>query len=199
MKQLLLNPGITKGSAPQHLHFLGYSACVFKHNFKDGIDKVSNNYFKSSGIKLNCHIPVGCGNDDQYDSVWKARNIDNLPDVIASLGFGDFFRKDFVDRFVDIKYFKSIWTAPLNRIFEVAGFRDPNEAYTVYAVMPHVMLIDKRKLGHIPVPRKWGDLLDPQYKGKIALNGTNNKWRRHLFCIFIRNTGRKDYLDWQQM
>ena len=93
-------------STRSKLHLLAYAACQFKPTFKEHLDPLLDQYSKESGIKLNCYIPMGCGHyEDEYDGVWAAKSIDDFPDIVASMGFGDFFRKEFVDRFVKRRYF----------------------------------------------------------------------------------------------
>ena len=191
MTEILLNVRDRAESALRHLHFLGYSACAFKHTFRDGLDKVLEDYRRATGISLNCHVPLGCGSGDEYDSVWKASCIEDFPDVVASLGFGDFFRKEFVERFMAKGFFKSAWDGPLNRIFEDAGFRDPDGWYTVYSVMPYVMLVDKKRLGDTPVPKQWSDLLGPQFRGRIIINGTGDKVAEVPLLYFYKEHGEE--------
>lgn len=188
---MMFNIGDRADGVPGHLNFLGYSACAFKHTFRDGLNKVLDDYRKATGTGLNCHVPLGCGSGDIYDSVWKAGCIDDFPDVVASLGFGDFFRKDFRDRFVEKSFFKSAWDGPLNGIFENAGFRDPLDCYTVYAVMPYVMLVDRKRLGEIPVPEQWSDLLGGQFKDRIIINGTGDKVAETPLLYFHKEHGEK--------
>lgn len=191
MTELLLNVRDRSDAALRHLHFLGYSACAFKHTFRDGLNKVLDDYRMATGTGLNCHVPLGCAGGDIYDSVWKADCIDDFPDIVASLGFGDFFRKDFRDRFVAKNFFKSVWDGPLNRTFEDAGFRDPEGCYTVYAVMPYVMLVDRKRLGEIPVPEQWSDLLGGQFKDRIIINGAGDKVAETPLLYFYKEHGKK--------
>ncbi|OPY70394.1 MAG: hypothetical protein A4E63_01699 [Syntrophorhabdus sp. PtaU1.Bin050] len=160
-----------------HLNFLGYSPCVFKHTFKESLDGVLGVYHKEAGDGFRSYVPSGCDScgSDMYDDIWKTPNIEDFPDVVTSLGFGDFFRKGFVERFVNKGYFKSAWNIPLTEPFEKAGFRDPDGWYTVYAVMPFVMLIDKKKLGDLQAPRRWSDLLETDFRDKIIISGMEDQ------------------------
>lgn len=56
-----------------------------------------------------------------------------------------------------------------------AGLADPAGALVPFAVIPLVLLIDHRRLGQRPPPRRWADLLDPIYAGDIVFGG----WRPH--------------------
>jgi molybdopterin-binding protein len=110
--------------------------------------------------------------------------------VIASLGFGDFFRPEFVERFVKQGNFRTAWTGPVHPAFEKAGFRDPDGWYTIYSVWPYVLLIDKKKLGNRPVPRLWSDLLDPQYQDDIITNGSrDNRVAEVPLLYFFKDHG----------
>ena len=133
---------------------------------------------------------MGCGHhEDDYDDIWKVESIDDFPDIVASMGFGDFFRQDFVERFVKKGYFSTAWTATINETFEKAGFRDPDGWYTIYAVFPYVMLVDTRKLAGAPVPRCWSDLLHPSLKDNIIINGSEGLVAEVPLLYFFKEHG----------
>jgi|WetSurMetagenome_2_1015567.scaffolds.fasta_scaffold00063_44 hypothetical protein len=50
------------------LNFLGYAACAFKHEFRDGLDEVLADYERKTGISLISHVPPGCGSEDEIES-----------------------------------------------------------------------------------------------------------------------------------
>jgi ABC-type Fe3+ transport system substrate-binding protein len=182
----------TAGLVSEPIHFLGYAACPFKQIFKEHMDEILKNYQMRTGVGLRYHIPMGCGDYDAYDDLWQSESLKELPDVIASLGFGDFFRPEFVERFVRPGHFRSAWTGPVHPAFEKAGFRDPDGWYTVYSVWPYVLLIDKKKLGNRPVPRFWSDLLDPQYKDDIITNGSrDNRVAEVPLLYFFKDHGEE--------
>jgi ABC-type Fe3+ transport system substrate-binding protein len=184
--------GIPKIAQPprEHLHLLAYAACQFKPRFKELVDPVLQQFWRETGIRLNSHIPLGCGHGaDDYDDIWQAEHIDDLPDIITSMGFGDFFRPEFVERFVKKGYFSTAWADNMSPAFEQAGFRDPDGWYTIYAVFPHVMLVDRRKLGDVPVPRRWSDLLDPALKDNIMINGSEGQAAELPLLYFFREHG----------
>jgi len=176
----------------KHLHLLGYAACQFKPTFKEHLDPVLDQYSRETGVELNCHIPMGCGHyEDDYDNIWKVESIDDFPDIVASMGFGDFFRQDFVERFVRKGYFGTAWTGSIHETFENAGFRDPDGWYTIYAVFPYVMLVDARRLGGVSVPRCWGDLLQPSLRDNIMINGSEGLVAEIPLLYFFREHGEK--------
>jgi len=160
----------------EHLNFLAYTPGIFKRTFKEGLDNVLREYRERSGNDLKIYGPMEWpyGGRDEYENVWKTTDIDRFPDVVAAIGFGNFLRKDFIERFVSRGYFQTAWDGPLNEPFEKAGFRDPNGWYTVYSVVPFVMLVDRRELGGLDMPRQWEDLLRPQFRNKVIISSTGN-------------------------
>jgi ABC-type Fe3+ transport system substrate-binding protein len=50
---------------------------------------------------------------------------------------------------------------------------DPLGAFSVFAVIPLVFLVDHCRLGDRPVPRRWSDVLGPQYRRDVIFGG----WR----------------------
>lgn len=173
-----------------HLNLLAYAACQFKPRFKEIVDPVLHQYRRETGISLNYHIPMGCGHgEDEYDGIWEVEDIDDFPDIVASMGFGDFFRQEFVERFVKKGYFSAAWPDAVNETFERAGFRDPDGWYTIYAVFPYVMLVDTRRLGDVPVPRRWSDLLDPALQDKVMTNGAEGQVAEIPLLYFFREHG----------
>lgn len=61
-----------------------------------------------------------------------------------------------------------------------ADLLDPLGAFTVFAAIPLVFLVDHEKLGSRPPPRQWSDLLAPAYGGDVVFGG----WRRHAGVPF---------------
>lgn len=156
-----------------HLDFLGYAPCFMKDVFREGLDGVRDIYRAETGTCLKCDIPPYCSNDpdNKYHEIWKTSRIEDFPDAVASDGFDDLFRKEFIDTLASKGYFKSAWNTALNKPFEKAGIRDPDGWYTVYAIVPFILFIDRKKLDGLPAPKRWSDLLDPRFRNKIIVTG----------------------------
>lgn len=159
-----------------HLNFLIYTAGIVKRTFKEGLDNVVQAYHNETGNNLKIYGPMEWPNqdDDEYEDIWKTTDIDYFPDVVAAIGFGDLFRKEFVDKFVKKGCFRSVRDMPMSSVFEKAGFRDPHGSYTIYAVVPFVMLVDKARLGDLRAPRQWKDLLKPCFHNNIIISSSGN-------------------------
>ena len=147
-----------------------YAPCPVKLVMKDRIDRIISD-FAVRGTALNVHIPMGCTSIDPYDPIYREENPDKLPAVIGSIGFGDFWRKEFVDQHVRAGVFKSALPVKVNPLHEQAGLIDPQGIYTIYGVTPYVFMVDIRRLGGLPTPRTWADLLDRRYQGEVIMCG----------------------------
>jgi ABC-type Fe3+ transport system substrate-binding protein len=147
-----------------------YAPCPVKLVVKDGIDAIAAAY-AGKGQRLAIHIPMGCTSVDPYDPIYREPDPDRLPGIIASIGFGDFWRREFVTRHVRAGIFSAVPASPLSPLHERAGLLDPRGCYTLYGVTPYLFLADARRLGDKPLPRAWEDVLHPRYKGELIMCG----------------------------
>jgi ABC-type Fe3+ transport system substrate-binding protein len=173
-------------------NFIGYTYCPLKLTFKDFFEDALNKYLAKTGdTNFNYYIPSGCSGDDPCSDIWKAESIEQLPDVIASVGFGDFFREEFVERFINKGYFETAEYTQMDQAFVSAGIPDPDSCYTVYSVFPLVMLIDKKRLGKLPVPKQWSDLLDPAYRNNIIIGASSGEVHEDLLLYIYKEYGEE--------
>lgn len=154
------------------LNFLGIIACSVRQTFKEELEKAVTEYKNKKNITLKAYVPSGCSCKADLSSIWEANNIDDFPDVMAANGFKDEFKKGFMNTLADKGYFKSVRGENINKEFLEAGCIDPKGVYNMYAVSPSVILVDKNKLKDLPMPKSWGDLLNPIYKNNIIVGGT---------------------------
>jgi ABC-type Fe3+ transport system substrate-binding protein len=153
-----------------NVDLLLYAPCPVKLVMKDRIDRIIDRYRKQN-IDVMVHVPMGCTSVDAFDSICLETDPDKLPAVIASIGFGDFWKKEFVDRFVRCGVFEAALPPAVNPMYKQAGMIDPRGCYTIYGVTPYIFLVDSGRLGSLPVPRTWKDLLDPRYRNEIVMCG----------------------------
>jgi ABC-type Fe3+ transport system substrate-binding protein len=156
------------------LDFLGMVPCPIKPKFHEFYEKTAKEYFLSTGRALYAHVPLECGcqgteGEKRFVNILDIPSIDMFPDLVAAFSFMDFFNSGFQSRFFSKGYFRHIPTVPLNRDFQGLGLEDPDGDFNIYSVFPTVIMVDKRKLGNLPVPKSFGDLLDPVYKGQITI------------------------------
>ncbi len=173
-------------AAPADL--LLYAPCPVKLAMKDGVDALATAR-QARGERLSVHIPMGCTSVDPYDPLHMETDPDRLPAVIASIGFGDFWRKTFVERFVDPGVFTACPPQVLSPLHRDAGLPDPRGHYTIYGVTPYIFLVDTRALGGLPVPGCWEDLLHPRYRGKILMCGDGDDMADAVLLSLYKDFG----------
>jgi ABC-type Fe3+ transport system substrate-binding protein len=156
--------------SPETLDLLLYAPCPIKLAIQERLDRITGN-FQDIRESIHIHIPMGCTSIDPYDPLYLETDVHRLPAMIASIGFGDFFRKEFVHRFVDTGVFGAVLPSQIHPLHRQAGTVDPKSHYVVYGVTPYIFFVDTRRLGDIPLPRCWEDLLHPRYKGQINMCG----------------------------
>ena len=155
---------------PARADLLLYAPCPVKLVIKDHIDRIVEQCRKSN-VDFFVHLPMGCTSVAPFDPIYREKDPDKLPSIIASIGFGDFWKKEFVERFVRSGLFESMLPAAVNSMHVQAGMIDPGLNYTVYGVTPYIFLVDTRRLGSLPVPRSWEELLEPMYRNEIVMCG----------------------------
>ncbi|AOY77797.1 ABC transporter substrate-binding protein [Clostridium formicaceticum] len=176
----------------QKLNFVGYTYCPLKLTFRECFEEVLKKYVSDTGDKdFKYYVPSGCSSEDPYENLWKADHINQLPEVIASVGFRDFFRKEFVEKFVNKGYFKAVPQPKVHKALVSAGLIDRDGWYTVYSVFPLVMLIDKKKLGKLPVPKQWSDLLHPIYADNIIIGASHGDIHEDLLLYIYKDHGEE--------
>ena len=113
-----------------------------------------------------------------YPYVGHIQSVDELPDVIVSSDFNDFFHRRFYERFVRPKtHFANAADYAPNALFTDAGVPDPLGQYIILCVNPLVVVADLEKAGDRPLPRRWEDLLDSMWNRSITLRGNED-----FFC-----------------
>lgn len=158
------------------LNFLGIIACSVRQLFKEELEKAVIKHMDEKKVKLKCYVPSGCSCKADLSSIWYAKDINKFPDVVAANGFKDEFIQDFMNNLTDKGYFKyTREEKDVNNEFVEAGCIDPKGIYNMYGVSPSVMLVDKKKLGNLPMPNTWSDLLNPIYKDNIIVGGNSEE------------------------
>lgn len=173
---------------PGKLDLLLYAPCPVKLVMKDQIDGIVSRY-REKNREVLVEVPMGCTSIDPFDPVYMAKNPDELPAIIASIGFGDFWKKPFVGRFVRSGLFESVLPARVNPMFEKAGMIDPGGCYTIYGATPYIFLVDTRRLGALSVPRAWEDLLDPKYANEIIMCGDGDDMADAVILNIYKDQG----------
>lgn len=171
------------------LDFVGTTVCLLRGAFRDSFDDWMSGCRRREEPLLNCYVPESCGNGNLYADIWQAERIEDFPAVVTACGFGDFFRREFVERLVQKGHFQTVPQQACHPAFPTEQFLDPDGWYTLYGVYPYVLLVDKRRLGDRPVPKRWSDLLDPVYEQQIIAVGNSRKVAELLLMTIHQEHG----------
>lgn len=123
-----------------------------------------------------------------YEKIDELTNIEELPDIVICPGVNGFFRKSFVDKFIDKGMFIDVANYDVNKNLKECGITDPGGNYTMISMNVLVMVVDLTQIGNLPIPKKWGDLLKPEYENKVVIRG-----QKGTFCETTLLTIYKDY------
>lgn len=173
------------------LDFLVYIVCPLKHLFKDGLEAVLQEYRKETGKTFKGFVPMGCGGTDPYEDIWQVERIEDFPDLVVSVGFDNLFKQRFLDEYVAKGYFQAVQPQPVAPAFAECGLADPEGWHSIYGVFPYVMMVDRTKLGDLPSPQRWSDLLNPLYRRKIIIGGSWDDLSEALLLNFYKDFGEE--------
>jgi len=155
----------------RELDLLLYAPCPVKLVMKDAVDRVSADMTARGLPPLSMHVPMGCTSVDPYDPLANETDPDALPGVIASIGFGDFWKRAFAKHFVEAGVFESVHPREVSPLYQRAGMTDPRGVYTIYGCTPYLFVVDTARLDGLAAPRTWAELLEPRYSGRITMCG----------------------------
>lgn len=128
---------------------------VYSPLFPDAINSVTNGFTKKTGIKVNL---VVAGTGELLKRI-QAESENPLGDVI--FGGGAESLNSYKEYFAPYKSINHDDIDPL--------FRDPEDKWFGFAVLPMVMIYNTDLVTKEEAPTSWNDLIDPKWNGKIAM------------------------------
>ncbi|MNB65971.1 hypothetical protein D3C81_125350 [compost metagenome] len=187
----LLNEGEDEGLLPQpgELDLLGMSICLMRQRFQACFDDWMTDYREETGGMFNCYLPRNCGGGNPYRNAWQTSDISKFPGIVTGCGIADYFRAEFKDNLLSRGLFRSV-DMPLNAGLP-SELIDPYGAYTLYGVYPYVMMVDETRIGSLPRPREWADLMNPVYENNVIVVGSSEKISEMLLMHIYKEHGDK--------
>lgn len=154
---------------PKGWDLLGGVPVPLRQRVRDGIaDLLASR--NESGLK--CCVPLGQGGRGPFERLRFIRALDDFPDMLVSSEHGNAFNRVFYHRHVEAGAFSGCQPDGVDPIYR--DLVDPMGWVGVLAVAPFVLLIDRQRLGNLPIPSRWADLLEPIYRDQVIFSG----WRR---------------------
>jgi ABC-type Fe3+ transport system substrate-binding protein len=126
---------------------------------------------------------------DYADYADHFQSLDEMPDIIITPGFNSFFHRLFVTRFIDTSLFQNVNGYAGDPQLAPLGIIDPEGHYTMLAMNLLVLVANHQRLGSRAVPRRWADLLQPEFADSIAIRGNKDG----TFCETLLLTIYKDF------
>lgn len=173
----------------ESLNLLALLPCPVKVPIEQAFDDFLATLSPERAASLRCCLEGNANIESEYyDTVEHITSLDGLPDIVISPGFNSFFEPAFVSRFIKTGLFSSVNDYAGDRHLSRLGVSDPNGNYTMLAMNLLVPVADLRRLGNRPVPKRWGDLLSPEYANSMAIRGHKDG----TFCETLLMTIYKD-------
>lgn len=135
-------------------------------SFDAFIDKFTTETGRQVSYKLEA---AAVGADWIADNISGIEDEQQLPDIFVSAGFETFFDHKTIGRFKNQGVFTDISTTAINRDFTDLDMRDPKGDYSIIAAVAAVFMINHDVRGDLPIPRRWSDLLEPEFAQQVAL------------------------------
>lgn len=151
--------------------FLAHMKLVFRDRFTQYVNGLN----RQTGFEICADIPVipgGPGPKLTPQEYISALTLEDIPPLQVNFQFKERLCRQFREKFLDKGYFESLPRGPVPAELEPLRLEKTPPEIFPFAFYPFVFLVSPSRLGGAPVPRSWRALLDPAYRGKIAINGT---------------------------
>ncbi|MBN1957715.1 MAG: ABC transporter substrate-binding protein [Desulfuromonadales bacterium] len=148
----------------------GLLPCPVRLPLLEGFDKFIESYTQKTGNTVSYKLEAASVGADWIEE--NIKNIENpaeLPDIFLSAGFETFFDQKTIGRFKEMSVFTDLTGDTVNSDFSAIDIRDPKKDYSIIAAVPAVFMVNHDVRGDLPVPRRWADLLEPEFEQKVAL------------------------------
>lgn len=172
----------------EHLNMLSLLPCPLKVPMQSELKLFLDYLREEKNLPLNYCIESFFNDHLDYeDYLEHFEEANEIPDIIMTAGYS-FFYKNFMERFVNKGVFADVINRPVHPRLAEAGLIDPDGHFTVIGANVLVMVVDEKRLGDIPVPKSWGDLLKPEFENKVVMRGHGD-----VFCDVVHLNYYKDY------
>ncbi|MDR2634154.1 MAG: ABC transporter substrate-binding protein [Treponema sp.] len=149
--------------------FIGHIYCPVKERFSRAYLEFESRYNRTHEPKLRGIVPLGTCEMDSYGHLSSIQSREQFPALASEAGYGDFFTGTFLtDREKHSWFAPWPYPKPVNPLFQGIDLQDPLGIFSIYGAMPYVFLVNHKRLGNLPVPRRVTDLTDPVYEGMIG-------------------------------
>jgi len=148
----------------------GLLPCPVRLPLLEGFDAFIEKYTAETGNTVSYKLEAASvGANWIEENIQGIENADELPDIFLSAGFETFFDQKTIGHFKEEGVFTDITGDAVNPDFADIDIKDPKKDYSIISAVPAVFMVNHDVLGDLPVPRRWSDLLKPEYEQQVAL------------------------------
>lgn len=148
----------------------GLLPCPVRLPLLEGFDAFIEKYTAETGDTVSYKLEAASvGANWIEENIQGIEDADDLPDIFLSAGFETFFDQKTIGHFKEEGVFTDITENAVNPDFADIDIKDPKKDYSIIAAVPAVFMVNHDILGDRPVPRRWSDLLKPEYEQQVAL------------------------------
>ncbi|GMO54667.1 MAG: ABC transporter substrate-binding protein [Termitinemataceae bacterium] len=171
------------------LDFLGKIYCPFKLSFKRAWDD-----FAASHTDLRIAVPSSM-KDETFNDLSVIKDFRKFPAIVTDSGYDEFFGKKFIadaerhERFSNQPFLHHF--NKLSPIFKNLNLRDPKNIFTIFAVMPYILVVNHDRLKGRSVPRMISDLSKSEYEKSLGSLYSSNDITEHLLLEIYKEQGEE--------
>jgi ABC-type Fe3+ transport system substrate-binding protein len=137
--------------------------------FEKWLDTTPKNYKDSIQYEFKA---ASMGVDWLIESIEASDTSDTISDLFISAGFDLFFDQHLIGQYKSEGIFEDI--SPVKKYNEDfdnenLSLKDPNNHYSMLAVVPAVFLINTEELNGRDLPKSWSDILKPEFENSVSL------------------------------
>lgn len=159
-------------------------ARIFVHlplNISRTIEEMLKEYGREMEKKQGIHIDIVCQNQCQQDDGYPNNSEEeNIPDMVIS---GASYFTKYSESYLNKNFRSMAGRFPLRQELADRGFTDPKGYFNPFTVMPFAVFYNPSLFEEKDLPSVWEDLLDNEWRGKIALPDRHHMAPKMLFAL----------------
>ena len=156
--------------AGSQINVSGLLPCPVRLPLLEGFDAFIEDFTRQTGHQVSYKLEAASvGADWIEENIKGIEDAQQLPDIFVSAGFETFFDRQTIGRFKEQGVFTDITPTAVNNDFSGIDIKDPKRDYSIIAAVPAVFMVNHEVRGDLPIPRRWSDLLQPEFTQKVAL------------------------------
>lgn len=186
---------LKKGEEDRKLDLYVELPCLMKQAFNDALEGYKKENLSLTGKDFQSFAPaVSSVHVNVANTVRDIKAIEKeeeLPDISVDFAVGDFISSEVNNRFIKKGTFSKKIKKYNVPFIDSKLLEDKNQAFNVLGLFPLVMLVNLKKLGDLPKPESFKDLLDPKYKGQICIPNPHHDLDLLLLHYILSMYGKK--------